>query len=290
MSAAPEQDALGLARHWMTLNKPDRVLEQLARLPGDAALSPDAFVLRTAALYDLDRHLEAEAAAEAGLGELGPDPQLLALLGMSRQELGKYEGAESALLDGLALAPTSSYLLCAYARLCLAVGQAGKAAKLVERAASFDPEDDVVARTRVLVAFVEGKDAEAVRHGREAMRLDPDGGGNHAMYGMALANRGDVGSAARSFRRAAAADPGNTELVEAAREARAAAHPLLWPLRPMQRFGALPVWLAAVVGMTALRAAGLAPLAVAFAVLWVAYCVYSWVAPPLVRRWVRRGR
>ncbi len=289
MSAAPDQDALGLARHWMTLNRPDRVLEQLDRLPGDAALSHEAFVLRAAALYDLDRHLEAEAAAEAGLGERGPDPQLLSLLGMARQELGKYEGAESALLDGLALAPTSTYLLCAYARLCLTVGQADKAARLVERAASFDPDDDVVARTRVLVAFVQGKNSEAVQLGREALRLDPDGGSNQAMYGMALANYGDVGGAARSFRYAAAADPGNAELVEAAREARAAAHPLLWPLRPMQRFGALPVWLAAVATMMGLRAVGLAPLALVFAVLWVAYCVYSWVAPPLVRRLVGRG-
>lgn len=290
MSAAPDQEALSLAQHWMTVNRPDRVLEELSRLPGDAALSRAAFVLRAAALHDLGNHQAAASAAESGLGDVGPDPQLLAILGMSRQQLGRYEAAESALLDGLALAPTSSFLLCAYARLCLTVGQVEKAGKLVERAASVDPEDDVVARTRLLVAFVQGKDSDAVKHGREAMRLDPDDGGNQLLYGLALASRGNVGAAAHSYRRAAAADPGDRELVEAAREARAAAHPLLWPLRPMQRFGPLPVWLAAVVTMTGLRAAGLAPLALVFAVLWVTYCVYSWVAPPLVRRWIRRNR
>jgi hypothetical protein len=37
-----------------------------------------------------------------------------------------------------------------------------------------------------------------------------------------------------------------------------------------------------------LRAVGLAPLSFAFAMIWLAFCVYSWVAPPLVRRWINR--
>lgn len=282
--------ALDLARHWMTLGRPDQVLEQLGKLPGDAAMTHEAFVLRAAALHDLGRHQEAVAAADAGLGQVGPEPQLLALLGMSRQELGQYAEAETALLDGLALAPTSSFLLCAYARLCLAVGQADKASRLVERAASFDPEDDVVAQTRVLVAFARGDDSEAVRRGRDALRISPDDGNSHALYGLALANQGDMKAAARSYRRAAASDPTNADLVEAARETRLAVHPLMWPLRPMIKFGPLPVWLGAVGVMMGLRVAGLRVLAGLLGLLWLTYCIYSWVVPPLLRRWIRRHR
>jgi hypothetical protein len=36
-------------------------------------------------------------------------------------------------------------------------------------------------------------------------------------------------------------------------------------------------------------AAGLAELSAVVALLWLVLCVYSWVVPPLVRRWVRRN-
>ncbi len=281
---------LALARHWLQVNRADQALDQLTRLPADEALSLDAFVLRAAALHDLDRYEDAAAAAETGLGRFGPDPQLLAMLGTARRSAQQYEPAERALLDGLALSPTSVYLLCTYARVCLDVGQVEKARRLVERAASEDPEDDLVAHVRVLVAYASGQDDEALRRSREALRIGPDEAANHALFAMASSVRGDVAAAARSYRRAAAAEPGNTELIEAAREARVNAHPLLWPLRPLHRFGPFPTWLAVVGTILGLRALGLPMIALGFGLVWVVYCVYSWIAPPLVGRWLRRNR
>jgi hypothetical protein len=40
--------------------------------------------------------------------------------------------------------------------------------------------------------------------------------------------------------------------------------------------------------MFGLRALKLNRAAIGMAVVWVTYCVYSWVAPPLVRRLTRR--
>ena len=37
-----------------------------------------------------------------------------------------------------------------------------------------------------------------------------------------------------------------------------------------------------------LRLIGLPVLSAVVAVVWLVFCVYSWVAPPLVRRWMRR--
>ena len=41
-------------------------------------------------------------------------------------------------------------------------------------------------------------------------------------------------------------------------------------------------------GLLGRPVAGLAPLSFAFAMIWLAFCVYSWVVPPLVRRWINR--
>ncbi len=53
------------------------------------------------------------------------------------------------------------------------------------------------------------------------------------------------------------------------------------PLRPFQRFNPLVVWIAAVAIIYGLRIAGLRPLAIVFAIGWLAFCIYSWVVPPL---------
>jgi tetratricopeptide (TPR) repeat protein len=285
-----EDAPVELARHWLRMERPQRALEELGRLRGDSALSVDAYLLRAAALHDLDRHAEACEAALSGLGRLGPNPSLLSILGDSRRLLGQYEEAEQAFLEGLAADPAHVYLLCRYARLCLDVAQFGKAERLVDRAASCRPHAGIVVRTRVLVAYASGRDGEAVRHSREALAHDPDDAAGHALHGLAAEASGDLRAAYRSLRRAAAARPGNTELVRAARRARVVAHPLLWPLRLIARFGPIQVWLAAVAIMWLLQATGHGAAGLGFAVAWVTYCVYSWVAPPLVRKLVGRGR
>jgi hypothetical protein len=60
------------------------------------------------------------------------------------------------------------------------------------------------------------------------------------------------------------------------------------PVRPFIRFGPLKTWLAALVVIYGLRLAGLPILAVAAGLIWALLCVYSWVVPPLLRRWMRR--
>lgn len=277
---------LALAWHWLQIQRPDRALDELSRIHGDLAVTRDAFLIRSAALYEMERYAEACAAAQTGLGQLGPDPALLGVFGSALRALGRYEEAERALLDGLAVDPTDVRLLCLYARLCLDVGQVDKAERLVELAASHDPREEMVIRLRGLVAYARGRDREALAHGREALAADPDDIDNRALFGLFAAGRGDVDGAHRSFRVAAASDPGNAELVEVAREARVAAHPLLVPLRPLSRFGPMQVWIAAVALMFGLRALGQDVLGLAVALVWLVYCVYSWVAPPLVRRLV----
>ncbi|HET6480576.1 MAG TPA: hypothetical protein VFG35_11125 [Actinoplanes sp.] len=60
------------------------------------------------------------------------------------------------------------------------------------------------------------------------------------------------------------------------------------PLRPILRLGAVKTWLIAVTLILSLRAIGLPVLGGLLGFVWLALCVYSWVVPPLVRRWVRR--
>lgn len=280
---------LARAEALLETGRAEEALHELATLPAEDALSVVAMRLRCAALSRLDRWAEVGDAARAGLGTTGPDPDLLYWLGRAEQRAGRPAVAERVLLDGLALAPTDVDLLCAYADLCLDNGQVDKAAKLVDMAAAQAPRAPMVYAARVQVAFARGDDRAAQQISREFVGAYPDNPAAHALLGSVSASRGQVDAAYAGFRRAAATMPGEQVFAESALEMRAARHPLMLPLRPILRFGPVKTWLVVVVLVFGLRTAGVPVLAGVLGLTWVLYCVYSWVVPPLVRRWVRRN-
>ena len=286
MSAA--QPVLAGAEMLLMAGRPQEALAQLATLPTSDAIGAEAVRLRCHALIQLERWPEAAAAARAGLAAGGPDPDLLRLLGRAERELGNLQVAERALLDGLALAPHDVELLCTYAQLCAASNQVDKAEKLVQRAAAEQPHAPIVYATRVQVAYARGDDKAAQRISREFIAEHPENPAAHALLGGMSAVRGQVGPAYDGLRQAAASAPGEQAWAEGAMEMRIAKHPLMLPIRPILRFGPFRTWAVAVALIFGLRQVA-PPLSFVVALAWAALCVYSWIVPPLVRRWVRRN-
>ncbi len=284
----PTEARLQLAGHWLQIGRPERALDELQGLWGDAAVDHRAYLFRGAALHALDRNAEAVDVLRDGLAQHGPFLPMFHILGASLRAEGRLPEAEAAYLQGLSLNPNDPDLLIGYAQVCLTAGQAEKASALVERAASQAPESAAVSAARAQVAFALGKDRDMHRHSTEALSHDPEYPGARALHGTASMLTGDSRSGYNSSASAAASQPGDHDLRAAAREAKLINHPLMRPLRPLQRFNPLVVWIGAVAVIYGLRAAGLAPLAFVVAIGWFAFCVYSWVAPPLVRRWINR--
>ncbi|TDD57756.1 tetratricopeptide repeat protein [Kribbella antibiotica] len=284
----PTESRLRMAGHWLQIGHPERTLDELQGLWGDAAVDYRAYLFRGAALHQLDRNAEAIDVLKDGLAVHGPFLPLLQVLGSALRAEGRLPEAEGVFLQGLSLDPNDPDLLIGYARVCLTAGQAEKASALVERAASHAPESAQVSAARAEVSFALGKDRDMQRHSSEALSHDPEDPHARALHGTASMLTGDSRSGYNSFASAAASQPGDQDLRSAAREAKLMNHPLMLPLRPFQRLNPLIVWIGAVAIIYGLRAAGLAPLSFGFAIIWFAFCVYSWVVPPLVRRWLNR--
>jgi Flp pilus assembly protein TadD len=284
----PSDARLRMAAHWLQIGHPERTLDELQGLWGDAAVDYRAYLFRGAALHALDRNAEAVDVLRDGLAQHGPFPAMLHILGAALRSEGRLPEAEAAYLQGLSLDPNEPDLLLGYAHVCLAAGQAQKASALVERAASHAPESAAVSAARAQVAFALGKDRDMHRHSTEALAHDPEDPNARALHGTASMLTGDPRSGYTSLASAAASQPGDADLRAAARQAKLFNHPLMLPLRPFTRVNPMIVWIGAVAVIYGLRAVGLAPLSFAFAMIWLAFCVYSWVAPPLVRRWINR--
>jgi Flp pilus assembly protein TadD len=277
-----------MAGHWLQIGHPERTLDELQSLWGDAAVDYRAFLFRGAALHALDRNPEAIAVLRDGLRRYGPNVPMFHILGSTLRSVGQLTDAETAYLNGLSLDPNDPDLLIGYAMVCLAAGQTEKASALVERAASHAPESAAVSAARAQIAFAQGRHKDMRKHSEEALSQDPEDPGARALHGTASLFTGDSTTGYRSLASAAASNPSDHDLREAARAAKLINHPLLRPLRPFQRFNPLVVWVGAVAVIYGLRLLGLGPLAFVAAIGWFGFCVYSWVAPPLVRRMINR--
>jgi len=275
-----------LAEHYLEIGQPERALSALELTSSDEAV--DAWRLRAHAYLELERYDEATEAATRGLAEEPNHVELLGALGIAEWHRNALASAERALLAALEIAPDDPQLLSTYAHVVASAGQFDKARRLIDRASELDPDDAHVARTRMELAYLSGRDREAEEHGVEALALDPEDAQTHSILGGVAAERGQIRRGARHLRGAAELDPSVANYALGAREARKWTHPLFWPLWPINRFGPGPVW---IVGVACLIVSErVAPPTVSWVVLvvWLVFVAYSWIAPPLLERWLER--
>ena len=273
------------ARHLIALGRPAEALTELAK--NFDAEDPQHWWLRGLALFGLDRTDEALDAVESGLRVDPESPLLLDLAARCYSRRGDLVEAERAALAALRLDSEDADLLALYALIVAKAGQIDKARKLIAEARRVDPENASALRIEAAIAVSRGDEREAMLRGRELLALNPEDSHAHGMVGELLHDRGDVDAAAEHLRTAVVNDPSDPVAAEIARDNLAWRHPLMWPLRPAQRYGAARVWLAGIVLLMLVRATKNQPLMITVGIAWLAYCVYSWVVPPIVRRLVR---
>lgn len=273
------------ARDLLSLHRPQDALHELAKSfdPDD----PLDWWLRGLAFYGLDRIDDALRASGNGL-QLAPEhPLLLALVARCHSERRDLVAAEQATLAALRVNPEDADLLVLYGWIVAKAGQIDKARKLIAEARRLDPESADAVRLEAAIAAARFDHGETLRRGRELLALDPEDAHAHALTGEVLHIEGDIARAGEHLRTAVVSDPANAVMAEVARENLVWRHPLMWPLRPVHRFGPAWLWIAGMVVLVYTYATGIVPLMLIFGGVWVAYAAYSWVVPPIVRRLVK---
>lgn len=280
---------LSLASHYLEVDRPEQALETLSGLGGRALEEPEFWELQAQALLDLDRFDDARRAAEEGLRLETQSLALLALASAAEARCGRLDEAERHLHEALRLEPESPFLLAAYADLLMRGGAVEKADRVLDRAERIDPDDPTVIRARIALAYVRNKDREAERHSRRLLaEVDPEDPYGHAMLGAQASNRGAFRRASEHFDTAARYDLSDPDAVDLARIGRVEAHPVFWPLWPIQRFGPAKLWVAAIGTFALLRAAGFEEALVVLLPIYLVWIAYTWIVPPLARRWLGR--
>jgi len=263
-------------------NDARRVLKDaLARFPQDADL-----LFHSAQIDWLsDDNQAAENTVRQVLSispEHAPARQLLASLLIERDQFAEAERTLIALLRDY---PESAELYGRYSRLMLRTLHLEKAEQLAIEGLRYDPDDQECLLAKALCETV--RSGAAANQGlTKLLSAHPESmSAVHALV-VALLDSGRVAEAHRIAQGALRADPANEHLVSMVRELRLQNHWSLKPLWPMQKWGwggAVGMWFGAIVVMRMLEKS--APEAYGpFVGVWLAYAVYSWVWPPLLRR------
>ena len=281
---------LTLAQHYLDVGRPQSALEALGQLAEAQAESAEAWRLRSAALFHLERYFDASQAATRGLAQRPESTVLLWLLGLSEAEQDRLAEAERAVAAALDLEPEQPGLLALYANIAARGGQTARGRWLVWEAERLDPEDPRVLRTASLIAWIQGHEEAAAQYNSRLLALDPEDVAGRSMRGTLLAGRGDVRGARQSFEAAASLDPSNRSVAAATRESRIATHPLLWPVWPFERFGPFLPLVAGWGIALALIASGLKTAGGLVLLAYFLLVVYSWTLGPLAARWLRSRR
>lgn len=213
------------------------------------------------------------------------------LMFLIEEQLGEFAQAESLILELIRESPESAGYLCAYARLMLRTLHFEKAGALCNEALRLSPNLDAAMRTRVLCELATG---QSTRDSGSMARLivsDPDDWHTLTLVVYSLAQAGRTREALRLARDLLRQRPGDRHLLEFVKSLSRDTHWTLVPMWPMQRWGwpaAFALWGGGIL-VSKILAQSAPAYHGAFVALWLSYAAYTWIWPPLLKRWLARG-
>lgn len=259
--------------------------EAIGRHPNDSRLMVQA---ARADMQDSD-NLSARATLARLMasepGHVGARLLMLSIL-IDDNELPAAEELALALLREF---PASADLYAAYGRIMLAALQLPKARALGNEALRLDPDSEMALRVLALCDIVErpsGSDSDALRR---LLAENPEDQDTLALMVTALVHRREYAAALRGAQELLRMQPDNPAWVNLVRELRYDRHWSMRPLWPLQRFGwtgSVALWVGFLIGSRVV-AAVLPDWAAAINLVFLAYVIYSWVWPSLLRRILR---
>lgn len=221
------------------------------------------------------------------LAQAPQHPGARLLLARIQGEHGRQAEAEQVLLELLRESPQDSDLLCHYAFLLLRAGQTGKARALAAEAARFAPEDLMVLSTLALLDLAEGRAPSDMGALGKMLDLYPEAEATLRTLAFSLAERMQLSAAREAVALLVRRSPNDHHVVRLAAHIAYLSHWSMRPMYPLLRWG----WAGSFGlygGFIALTTLGRGvlppPLLLAVSVGWLAYALYSWVYPPLLKR------
>lgn len=273
-----------LERQRLSLAK-TRLKEALLEFPDH----PDLLLQSARLDYLQDRNAEALATLQQVLRQAPDHVEARYLLFTVKRDEGALVEAEQIIVALLHDYPEHAPFYGSYGDLMLRAMNLPKARALADEGLKYDSEDAMCLVVRTLCDLIERPSGEASHALQQLLVRSPQSTYTLILLRVALADRGDYRGALRIGQELVRAEPGNPHFVEAVQELSVMTHWSMLPLWPMQRWGwgaAIGLWIAVNVALRAMASQGAewAGLTITLSFVFLAYVIYSWVWPRILRR------
>jgi predicted Zn-dependent protease len=199
--------------------------------------------------------------------------------------------AETIVLEMLREFPEDALLYGRYSILMLESMQVDKAGELAARAIAIDPDEETALTASVLHQLLTDPGEPATQRLAELVSRYPEAVSTALMVVAVLSEQGQNKEALRISQEVLRQSPDSQGVVDLVVSLKTASHWSMVPLKPLQRWGwgaSIAVWFVMVVLLRNVEGTPFEPFALPILVVFLAFVVYSWVWPPILKRLIRR--
>lgn len=197
--------------------------------------------------------------------------------------------AERVWIDLLREYPQSADCFAGYGELMLKTLNLEKARRLAQEGLRLSPEHADCLFLAAMIDLIRNRDGAESEHLQRMLREHPEHVRSAVALVVALSAKGNDRGALRVAQELLRQQPNAGHLVNLVRSLKARSHWTMLPLYPMQRWGwtaAIAITLVGIVGLRVAEQTLSSPLVGALTWLWLAYVIYSWVWPRVLRRYL----
>lgn len=210
------------------------------------------------------------------------------LFGKLYAEIKQYKKAEEHYLEALRENPLNADALASYAMLMLKTGHNNKASRLIDEALKIEPENELALRNKYYMKLAHNKREEYYALLERILIQSDSEVKKYISVGLAELAEKKYKSSRENFRQAFLLEPTNLDLLEVLRDLDRQVHLIFMPMRLVGKLGGPAViWIGAMILIMGSYGLGLYQLGSIFAIIYVSFCVYSWVAPLLYKLFVK---
>lgn len=264
-----------------------RIQGAMQEQPSDAELFFAAAVIEN----DLGNLAEAQQLVLEGLSNEPKHHGLRYMQFLVLKENAEYAEAEEVIIPLLNESPSKPDYLCGYAQLMMLTFHLEKARALCDEALRVAPENIKATSTSYLLNICSGK-ADASDHELQNIILqDPESEHTLSLIATDMLEKKKYRQAQNIVQELVRIDPHDQGYIDSAIEIRTLTHWTSLPNWPLNRFGwpaSVAIWLVAVILLRFIGDSPEATWVTPFAYSYLAWVVYTWVQPPLLKAWLKR--
>ena len=203
------------------------------------------------------------------------------------EQAKEYPSAERLWIELLRDYPESADCYAAYAELMLRTLHVDKARLLAEEGLRHTPEHQGCLFVATFADFINSPGSAQSANLQKLLYAHPEHVGSSIALLIALADQGRNREALRIAQELLRQQPDSAQLVQIVRALKTQTHWSMIPMYPMQRWGwggAIAVTAAGMIGLRVAGSALPASIVTPIALLWLGYCVYTWVWPSILKK------